>query len=90
MTNLSFTEHDGIYTAEFVMRGPTALHIERDKPSPLSLEQRSGSEGEYVKVEGWGDYYAVEIDTDLVAEVYPKYIYVESHTPVTRAYIVEG
>ena len=90
MTVLNFTENDGVYTADFVMNGATALHIEKGGFAPILLSQKSDSQGEYVKVKEWKDEWGSRLDTDLVAQVYPKFMRVVTSDPVDLAYIVEG
>lgn len=90
MTNLTFNKVGKVYKAEFVINGPTALHVERKDISPLSLEQKSDSTGEYVSVDDWKYALRPTVDTTIVDNVYPKYLRLSCTTPVTLAYIVEG
>lgn len=87
MAELNFTQVGEKYKAEFKIYGATNLHLERESQGVISIKQRGCETGQYANTNRVPHVSAVElvIDTDITADVYPKWILVESLSPVTIA-----
>ena len=73
---------NGVYVAKFSISSDSNIHIEEDVPaSKLRIYQSGVEDGTYVAVTTLQPY-GTAFDFDLTGLVYPKYIKLESLTPV--------
>lgn len=92
MAAINFVKGEQYYTAEFQIKGPVNIHIERAEAGALYFRQRSIDHGSYDLINGanWNNRGDLTIDTAIQGVVYPMWIKIESASEPTLAEMVEG
>lgn len=92
MAAINFVKGEQYYTAEFQIKGPVNIHIERAEAGALYFRQRSIDHGSYDLINGanWNNREDLTIDTAIQGVVYPMWIKIESASEPTLAEMVEG
>lgn len=90
MTELKFTKRkDGKYVAHATVTEVCALHIERERPAVLEINQSHVEGGKYSYVEAAvGKVFPAIVDAAFKDEIYPVYLEIVSDSKVLSAQII--
>lgn len=86
--DLTFSENNGVFVADFEATADFNLHIEGAKSSDFTILQSGVQGGAYDVVRDAGHYPSSDVyDNDFVALVYPKYMRIVSSVRPTLAVV---
>lgn len=86
--NVSFQKQGDVWVAEATITDVCALHVERVRDANFTIRQSSVQSGKYAPImETVGKTCSATVDTELVANIYPKYLRFESASEVVSAVI---
>lgn len=88
-SNIPWDSTEKPYEAIFMISGDAAIHIERERPGRIIMQQRTGLSGRFSEVNDFAGRYngTLNIDHEIVGFVYPKEIRIISEVEPTFAAI---